>query len=130
MKRRGAINNAGVFTADRSRTEDDPEMTMGVNVFVPFLLTRLLIPHFKNGIGPARVVNVVSDAYLMGRLNLNDLPHTGLTGIKAYAASKYALILFTLELAGRMKDLSNPFLPFIRDMLPPGCGYSMPGTRP
>ena len=98
------INNAGVFTTDNPRTGDGPELTMQVNFLSPVLLTRLLLPVLTVKPG-TRIVNVTSDAYRMGKISLDRVSDTGLKGINAYAASKYAVVLFTVELAERLKDL-------------------------
>ena len=97
------INNAGVFCAKRQETADGFEKTIGINYLGPFLLTRLLLPVLRNT-PEARIVNVSSNAFAQGRLDLNNLHLTkGYQGFKAYANSKLAIVLFTLELAERLK---------------------------
>lgn len=49
------VNNAGVYSAKRATTQDGLELTFGVNVAAPFLLTSLLLPSVAE-----RVVNVAS----------------------------------------------------------------------
>lgn len=98
------INNAGVYCAKRQETADGFEKTIGINYLGPFLLTHLLVPVLRNTPG-ARIVNVSSNAYFQGRLNLDNLHlKKGYQGFKAYANSKLAVVLFTLELAARLKD--------------------------
>ena len=98
------INNAGVFCAKRGKTEDGLEKTMGINYFGPFLLTNLILPILKKT-PDARIINVSSNAYFQGKINLNDLNlEKRYQGFKAYSASKLAIVLFTLELAARLKD--------------------------
>jgi len=97
------INNAGVFCAKRQETADGFEKTLGINYLGPFLLTNLLLPVLKRT-PQARIVNVSSNAYAQGRLDLNNIHLTkGYQGFKAYANSKLAVVLFTLELAERLK---------------------------
>ena len=98
------VNNAGVYCAKREETEDGFERTMGINYFGPFLLTNLCIPILKQT-PEARIINVSSNAHFQGKITLNDLNlEKRYHGFKAYAASKLAIVLFTLELATRLKD--------------------------
>lgn len=96
------INNAGLFSATRQLSEDGIEKTLAVNHLAPFLLTRLLRDRLKAS-APSRVINVGSAAYRQGRLRLEDLNfEQGYTGFAAYARSKLALLLQSLELAERL----------------------------
>jgi NAD(P)-dependent dehydrogenase (short-subunit alcohol dehydrogenase family) len=98
------INNAGVYCAKRGETKDGFEKTMGINYLGPFLLTNLLLPLLKKT-PEARIVNVSSNAYFQGKIDLNNLHlKKRYQGFKAYSASKLAIVLFTLELAERLKD--------------------------
>lgn len=97
------INNAGVYCAKRGETADGFENTMGINYLGPFLLTHLLLPVLKNTPG-ARIINVSSNAYFQGKLDLNNFHFKkGYQGFKAYSTSKLAVVFFTLELAERLK---------------------------
>ena len=100
------INNAGIFRAEREETQDGFEATMGVNYLGPFLLTNLLLPMLKQA-PEARIVNVASNAYVQGKIDLDD-PHfkSKYKSFKAYATSKLAVVLFTMEIAERLKDTS------------------------
>lgn len=98
------INNAGVYCAKRRETEDGFEKTIGINYLGPFLLTNLLLPVLRQT-PESRIINVSSNAYFQGKFNLQDLHlKTRYQGFKAYAASKLAVVLFTQELATRLKD--------------------------
>ncbi|MBD7966614.1 SDR family oxidoreductase [Paenibacillus gallinarum] len=97
------INNAGVVCLRREETSDGFEMTLGVNHLGHYLLTRLLIPSLKAA-AEARVINVSSGAYKVGKIhredpNLKKRYHV----IKSYSQSKLANILFTRELAERLQ---------------------------
>jgi len=96
------INNAGVYERRRRLTVDGLEATLAINHFAPFLLTHCLLPHLAEA--PAgRVVNVSSVAHQSGRLDLQDLTFAaGYDPYAAYAASKLANVLFTVELAKRL----------------------------
>ncbi len=97
------INNAGTFCLQRQETEDGLERTMATNYFGPFLLTAGLVPVLVQSPG-ARIVNVSSDAYRYGRLDLNDLQlKRRYSGFPAYASSKLAIQLWTQELAERLR---------------------------
>lgn len=97
------VNNAGVFCDTRRLTADSFEMTMGVNFLGTFLLTRLLLPLLLRAAavaGPARIVNVSSAAAAFGAIRRGDGIFTrGPHGFRGYAASKLALVLFTVDLA-------------------------------
>ncbi|XP_044773804.1 retinol dehydrogenase 11 isoform X2 [Neomonachus schauinslandi] len=97
------INNAGVMMCPYSKTADGFEMHMGVNHLGHFLLTHLLLDKLKES-APSRVVNVSSLAHHLGRIHFHNLQgekfyNAGL----AYCHSKLANILFTQELARRLK---------------------------
>jgi len=98
------INNAGVFCMKREETQDGFEKTIYTNYLGPFLLTNLLLPLLKQTPKP-RIINVASNSYSQGRIDLSDLNlKKGYHGFKAYASSKLALMLFNQELAERLKD--------------------------
>jgi len=115
------VNNAGVFMNERAVTDDGFELTMAVNHDAPFLLTHLLLPTLRASGrpgAPARVVNVSSVAHMRGRIDLADLDFTrGWSGYGAYAASKLANVLFTVELARR---LTGAGAPVVTNALHPG----------
>lgn len=100
------VNNAGVMAGGRRETPDGFEWTFGVNHLGPFLLTNLLTPLLVDT-APSRVVTVSSEASRGARagLDFDDLQMTrGYSPNKAYAASKLANILFTVELDRRLAD--------------------------
>jgi NAD(P)-dependent dehydrogenase (short-subunit alcohol dehydrogenase family) len=94
------VNNAGVFLANRRLTKDGLEYTFAVNHLAPFLLTNLLLK--KYGVNnPMRIITTSSIAHKSGRLNLEDIQFKkrSYSGIRAYAQSKLANVLFTYHLA-------------------------------
>lgn len=98
------INNAGTFCLQRQTTEDGLERTLGVNYVAPFLLTQALLPLLSATPG-ARIVNIGSEAYRYGRLDLEDLHLTRrYAGFVAYATSKQAQLLWSRELADRLRS--------------------------
>lgn len=126
------VNNAGAYFNRRQLTSLGVERTFLVNHLAPFLLTLLLLDRLQAS-GPARIVNVASDAHHYGTLDLDDLGfRRGYFGMKAYARSKLANILFTYELARRLPSGG----PLVVNALHPGhivtdiYRTSFPGVGP
>ncbi|HEX6292404.1 MAG TPA: SDR family oxidoreductase [Herpetosiphonaceae bacterium] len=101
------VNNAGGFFNTYKETADGFEQSFGINHLAPFLLTHLLLDALKTGAhrsGSARIVNVSSAAHMLGKMNFDDLQgRKRFSGMRAYAQSKLANLLFTYELARRMR---------------------------
>jgi NAD(P)-dependent dehydrogenase (short-subunit alcohol dehydrogenase family) len=96
------MNNAGVYMTHRTLSADGVEMTFAVNHLSHFLLTLLLLDVLKRS-APARVITVSSIAHTRGILDLAHLAgEKKFDAYGAYAMSKLANILFTVELAGRL----------------------------
>jgi NAD(P)-dependent dehydrogenase (short-subunit alcohol dehydrogenase family) len=108
------INNAGVLLFDEVMTEDGIEKTLATNFIGPFLLTNLLMVRLKSA-PAARIVNVVSEGTADGQLAVERIEDTGdYRAVTAYSRSKQAEILWTYELAARLKDTTitaNCFYP-------------------
>ena len=97
------VNNAGVTLAKRSESADGIETTFATNHLAPFLLTNLLLPVLTAS-APARVVTVSSGVQAMGKIDFEDLQGAkSYNEIRAYNQSKLANLLFTYELARRLK---------------------------
>jgi retinol dehydrogenase 12 len=97
------INNAGAVFTTRQESRDGIEMTWALNHLSYFLLTTLLLDMLVAS-GPARVVNVSSEAHRGGRINFDDPEgKRGFNAWQAYSQSKLANILFTRELARRLE---------------------------
>ncbi|KAL2721674.1 retinol dehydrogenase 13-like [Vespula maculifrons] len=97
------VNNGGVMRCPRSYTKEGIEMQLGVNHMGHFLLTNLLLDVLKQS-APSRIINVSSNAHLKGKLQVKDLNSTEkYDPYEAYAQSKLANVLFTRELAKRLK---------------------------
>jgi retinol dehydrogenase-12 len=96
------LNNAGGMNPARSTTVDGYERTMATNHLGYFLLANELLPLLEKS-GPARIVNVASDAHKGGRLDFDDLmAEKSYFHFRQYSRSKAANILFTRELARRL----------------------------
>ncbi|XP_057176513.1 retinol dehydrogenase 12 isoform X2 [Triplophysa rosa] len=102
------INNAGLLMG--GKTKDGFGMIFGVNHLGHFLLTVLLLDRLKE-CGPSRVVTVSSLAHMWGKVDFNcinthkdlGLGNSDFASLKLYSHSKLCNILFTHELAKRLK---------------------------
>lgn len=97
------VNNVGGYWNTRHVTADGLERTFALNHLAPFLLTGLLMDRLTRG-APARVVTVASGAHATGRIHFDDLQgERHWSGSRAYDQSKLANVLFTYELARRLR---------------------------
>jgi NAD(P)-dependent dehydrogenase (short-subunit alcohol dehydrogenase family) len=99
------ISNAGIGSrslgSERQTSADGHELRFAVNYLSGFLLAHLLLPLLKAS-APARIVNVAS----LGQhpLDFDDVMLTkGYNGNRAYAQSKLAQIMFTIDLAQELE---------------------------
>jgi retinol dehydrogenase 14 len=100
------VNNVGGYWDTRHVTADGLERTFALNHLAPFLLTDLLLDRLKGG-APARVVTVASNAQALGRIDFDDLQgERAYSGARAYNQSKLASVLFTYELARKLRGMS------------------------
>ncbi|MEU2427389.1 oxidoreductase [Streptomyces sp. NPDC007851] len=100
------INNAGVMMLPELRTADGFEMQFGTNHLGHFALTNLLLPHVTD-----RVVTVASGLHRGGDgvIHFADVNLRGnYSPTRAYAQSKLANLLFTLELQRRLTEAGSP----------------------
>ncbi|MET9087939.1 oxidoreductase [Streptomyces sp. NPDC004237] len=100
------INNAGVMMLPEQRTADGFEMQFGTNHLGHFALTNLLLPHVTD-----RVVTVSSGLHRGGDgvMHFDNLNLRGAYNpTRAYAQSKLANLLFTLELQRRLTEAGSP----------------------
>jgi NAD(P)-dependent dehydrogenase (short-subunit alcohol dehydrogenase family) len=99
------ISNAGIGSRtlgpERRTSADGYELRFAVNYLAGFLLAHLLLPLLKTS-APSRIVNVAS----LGQhpLDFDDVMLTkGYNGTRAYAQSKLAQIMFTIDLARELE---------------------------
>jgi NAD(P)-dependent dehydrogenase (short-subunit alcohol dehydrogenase family) len=98
------INNAGVAGA-KGQTTQGFELTMGINHLGHFLLTQELLPILQIS-APARIVNLASRAHFYARgIDFGRIsePTRSRYGVQEYCESKLANILFTKELAHKLR---------------------------
>lgn len=122
------LHNAGVYMPQRKLSADGFEMTMAVNYFAPFVLTRWLLPVLKPSADP-RVVTVSSVAHQSGRIEFDNFnSEREFDAYSAYANSKLADTLFANALAQRESWLcSNSLHPGVIDTKLLHTGFNMKG---
>ena len=100
-------NNAGIAgEGPRELSADGHELRFAVNYLAPFLLTQLLLPLLRRS-APARVVNVSSVGQVP--IDFDDVMlERGYDGLRAYRQSKLAQVMFTFELAERLRAAGEP----------------------
>ena len=105
------INNAAVFLVPYSKTVDGVETHFSVNYLGHFLLTNLLLDRLREA-PSARIINVAADipplvGRLTGGIDFNDInSERSYNRIKAYTQSKYAVLLYSANLAQQLKGSS------------------------
>ena len=120
------INNAGVMIPPFTKTADGFELQFGANHLGHFALTGLLLDRLL--VTPnARIVNVSSSAHRMGTgtINFDNLnAEQGYSASSAYAQSKLANILFTLELNRYLESINS-------DVIATAChpGWTVTGLQ-
>ncbi len=99
------VSNAGIGSrsggAGRAESADGYELRFAVNYLSGFLLAHLLLP-LLNASAPSRIVNVAS----LGQhpIDFDDVMLTkDYSGSRAYAQSKLAQIMFTIDLARELQ---------------------------
>lgn len=98
------MNNAGILTTPTRQTEDGLETIVSVNYVAPYMLTRRLLPLMHPG---SRIVNTVSCTYAIGKIDplfFEKGKNGRFARIPVYGNTKLALLLFTQELAGRIRE--------------------------
>jgi len=96
------VNNAGIMDVNFALTEDKNELVYQTNYLGHFMLTLNLLPLIKK-----RVVNVCSLAANFGKLdmdNLQQLHKDHYNKSLAYENSKLSNLIFSIELANKLKD--------------------------
>lgn len=97
------MNNAGAMFDRRRLTEDGLELTFALNHMSYFVVTHILRERLRATPG-ARIVNTSSDAHRNARVDYNDPEMKANFGMfKTYCRSKLYNILFTRELARRLR---------------------------
>jgi len=101
------INNAGVMRPPYGRSADGFELTFATNHLGHFALTGLVLDRLLETPG-SRIVTVSSVGHRDGEMRFDDLQfERGYRADDAYAQSKLANLLFTYELAARLRAASR-----------------------
>ncbi len=102
------INNAGVMMPPRSLSPQGQEIQFAGNHLGHFALTGLLLDILATAADP-RVVTVSSNYHRNGKIHFDDLTGAGRYSPTAfYAQSKFANVLFGLELDRRLRAAGSP----------------------
>jgi NAD(P)-dependent dehydrogenase (short-subunit alcohol dehydrogenase family) len=102
------VNNAGIGSTlpgdgERMESADGHELRFAVNYLAGFLLTRLIEPLLIAAAPGARIVNVASAG--QWPIDFGDVMlERSYDGSRAYAQSKLAQVMFTFDLAERLRD--------------------------
>jgi retinol dehydrogenase 12 len=97
------INNAGAMFTHRQVSADGFEMTFATNHLSYFVVTDGLLKPLQAA-GRARIINTASEAHRGAQIDFDDLQFSkDYSGFTAYRRSKLCNILFTKELASRVK---------------------------
>ena len=98
------VNNAGLYKVKREETTNGVEITFAVNFLAPFMLSQMLLENLEAS-GNGRIINIVSELYKSGSIDFDDLMmKTRYKAGDAYANSKLASVLYTVELAKGSRD--------------------------
>lgn len=119
------VNNAGVkVLPKRSETVDGFEEQLGVNFLGHFALTGMLLPHLRD-VPTSRVVSLGSKAAMLGPMRWKDLQMTqSYQGMRAYAQSKRACMIYAVELQRRLSAQGSRILSVTAHP-----GYSVPANN-
>lgn len=94
------INNAGAVFMRRTRTADGLSPSFATNHLAYYVITLMLLDRLKAA-GNARIVCTASRAHRFGHLNFDQLQ---IDGIRGYAMSKLANLLFVRHLARMLRS--------------------------
>ncbi len=97
------VNNAGIGSTPDERlvSADGLELRFEVNYLSHYLLTEMLMPRLVSS-APSRIVNVASAAQTP--IDFDDVMlENGFDGGRAYAQSKLAQVMFTMDLAKELE---------------------------
>ncbi|MEO3785077.1 oxidoreductase [Actinocorallia sp. B10E7] len=104
------VNNAGIMMPPLRRTRQGFELQFGTNHLGHFALTGLLLDRLSEGDAP-RVVTVTSALHRRGSIDFDDLnAERSYSPTGHYANSKFANVLFGLELDRRLRAAGSPVL--------------------
>ena len=98
------VNNAGTWYSKLTFTEENIETVFAVNHLAYFLVTHLLLPALMKSEDP-RIINVSSDSHFQAKMHFKDINLINkYHGLRSYAQSKLANVLFTYEFERRKPE--------------------------
>ncbi len=98
------VNNAGAWFSKLELTEDGVERQFAVNHLAYFLFTKELMGGLAAS-DDGRIICVGSDSHFHGKIHFNDVSlRSNYHGLRAYAQSKLANVMFVYELDRRLKE--------------------------
>lgn len=90
------INNAGVLKLKKTMSIENLEMTTVVNYIAVY---RLIMGLIEKGTKPSRILNVTSELYKKGKVNIDDMLNPKkYKGQQAYSNTKKAVLMLSSEL--------------------------------
>lgn len=99
------VNNAGAFVEKPTKTQEGYELTLAINYLSPVLLSFLLLPSLKRS-KDARILNISSLAHVGGSIHKPNFQIKKKNyGFPAYNQSKLLILMFTKELARKLRDI-------------------------
>lgn len=118
------VNNAGTWFSEYQLSPDGIETVFAVNHLAYVLLTHLLWPCLAKS-PDARIINISSDSHFKGTINFDDIGlSSNYHGLRSYAQSKLANVLFTYEL-----DRRKPIDHCAVNAVQPGLVYTDIGLK-
>lgn len=100
------VNNAACSPGERRLTGDGHEMAFAVNHLASYRLTHDLLGMLRES-AHARVINTSSTVHRRGEIDFDDLRlDDDYEALAAYARSKLANLLFTIEFGERLDDVT------------------------
>lgn len=94
------INNAGVYVMENPTTKENLDARFTVNTIAPYLLTKMLIPILSE---EGRIINLSSAA--QANVDFTAMKNGNkLSNDSAYAQSKLAITMWSMELAEELGD--------------------------
>ena len=101
------VNNAGAVFSTRKETSEGHELSLSLNLLVPWTLTEVLLPALRASRG--RVIQVSTGGIYTQAVAIDDLEfrHGDYDGLKAYARAKRALVAATEAIAERETTMGS-----------------------
>ena len=100
------VNNAGIFVTNETKTIDNLELRFVVNTIAPYYIAKELTKIMDNS---SRIINLSSAAQAPVDIN-NILKYQNISHDAAYAQSKLALTMWSIEMGLENKNNNGPIV--------------------